>query len=230
MSFDGSETILKLKQVSVLDQTDESGDGVGFKYQDYIRVEIKSNSFADMPTVVGYCDVAETLSTLYTGFLRMSLMHPKKPEPYVSDTGRLVAYNIYKSPIIERVLDTERNRDYSTYGIRQVYVEDVLTITPDYDVFISHLDGSMEGYEELEDLCGSPVQIDGLEEWCREMAPVVIEAAVGKTYPMDWGDFHRRGIEFAKQLRKMLPKKYDLWYDAPFEDKSGFIKRPMLII
>ena len=230
MSFDGSETILKLKQVSVLDQTDESGDGVGFKYQDYIRVEIKSNSFADMPTVVGYCDVAETLSTLYTGFLRMSLMHPEKPEPYVSDTGRLVAYNIYKSPIIERVLDTERKRDYSTYEIRQVHVEDVLTITPDYDVFISHIDGSTEGYEELEDLCGSPVQIDGLEEWCREMAPVVIEAAVGKTYPMDWEDFHRRGIEFAKQLRKMLPKKYDLWYDAPFEDKSGFIKRPMLII
>ena len=39
-----------------------------------------------------------------------------------------------------------------------------------------------------------------------------------------------RGLEYAKQLRKVLPSEYDLWYEAPFEDKSGTIKKPLLII
>ncbi len=230
LSFDGSERILKLEEVSIVDQTDEHDGGIGYKYKDYIRVEIRSNSFANMPTIVGYCDVRETLTTLYTGFLQMALKHPEEPTPYVSDTGRLVAYNMFKSPIIERALDKDRKRDYSTYEVRQIHIADVLTIKLDYDVFLMHLDGAMEGYEDLDELCGQAVQIEGLEEWCHEMAPVIIDAAVSKTYPMDWEDFHRRGLEYARQLRKALPSKYDLWYEAPFEDKSGTIKKPILII
>ena len=218
LSFDGSETILKLEEVSIVDQTEEHDGGIGYKYQDYIRVEIKSNSYADMPTIVGYCDVSETLTTLYTGFLQLALKHPEKPTPYVSDTGRLVAYGMFKSPIIERVLDKDRKRDYATFEVRQVYVTDVLTIKPDHDVFLMHMDGRTEGFEGLEELCGKAIQIDGLEEWCHEIDP------------MDWEDFHRRGLVYAKQLRKVLPREYDLWYDAPFEDKSGIIKKPQLII
>lgn len=230
LSFDGSETILKLEEVPIVDQIDEHDSGVGYRYKDYIRVEIRSNNYAGQPTIVGYCDVRETLTTLYTGLLQMALIHPEEPIPYVSDTGRLVAYNMFKSPIIERVLDTERKRDYSTYELRQVKVKDVLTIDPDYDVFIRHLDGSMGSCYELDELCGQHVQFEGLEEWCSEMKPVIIEAAVGKTHPMDWEDFHRRGLEYAKQLRKVLPLEYDLWYEAPFEDKSGTIRKPILII
>lgn len=229
--FDGSETILKLEQISVLDQINESEDGVGFKYQDYIRIEIKSNCYADMPVIVGYCDVVETLTTLYTGFLQMALRLPD--EPYgrrISYLSRFEAYNMFKSPIIERVLDTERKIDFSTHEVRQVHITDVLTIDPDYDVFLMHMDGSMSGDELLEELCGQPVQIEGLAEWSHDIVPAIIEAAVGKTYPMDWENFHRRGIELARQIRKVLPKEYDLWYRAPFEDKSGTIKKPILII
>ena len=230
LSFDTSDTVLKLKHVSILDHTEKVGDGVAFKYQYYMRVEILSNEFADMPTLVGYCDIDETISTLYEGLLQMALLHGENGDPYGDEPSRLVAYNRYKSPILESILDPDYEQDYSSYRERQVHVKDVLTINPDYDYFLVHLDGTVEGYEDLDELCGKPVQIEGLEEWCHEMAPVVIEAAVGRTFPKDWESFHRKGIMLAKQLRKVLPKEYDLWYKAPTEDKSGTIPRPRLII
>ena len=46
----------------------------------------------------------------------------------------------------------------------------------------------------------------------------------------EWEDWHKRGIELAKQLRAKLPKSCDLWYDAPFEDKSGTIKERFLVM
>ena len=120
--------------------------------------------------------------------------------------------------------------DPSSYRERQVHIKDILTICPDYDFFIMRLDQIVYGYDDLEKLCGQPVQIEGLKEWCQEMAPVVVESAVGRTYPMNWEDYHRRGIELAKQLRKVLPIEYDLWYEAPFEDTSGIVSKPILII
>ncbi len=230
LSFDCSDTILKLEQVSIVDQAVEHDGGVGFKYQDYVRVEIKSNSFAGMPTIVGYCDVKETITTLYTGFLQMALKHPEEPTAYVSYTGRFATYNTFKSPIIERVLDTERKKDDSKYDLRQVHVKDVLTIDPGYGIFIRHVDGSMGGCEELDKLCGHHVQIEGLYEWSCEIPSATVEDADGKVYPMDWEDFHRRGLEYARQLREVLPSEYDLWYEAPCEDTSGIINKPILII
>lgn len=230
LSFDSSDTILKLEHVSILDHTEKVGDGVAFKYQYFMRVEIRSNEFAAMPTLVGYCDIDETLKTLYEGLLQMALLHPLDGDRYMDEPTRIVAYNRYKSPLIESSLDPDYERDFSSYRERQVHVKDVLTIIPDYDYFMVHLDGTVEGYEDLDDLCGKPVHIDGLEEWCREMAPVVLEAAVGRTFPKDWEGFHRRGIAIARQLRKVLPKEYDLWYKAPTEDNSGTIPRPRLVL
>lgn len=230
LTFDGSDTVLRIEHVSILDHTEKVGDGVGFKYQYYMRVEIQSNEFAGMPNIVGYCDIDQTLRTLYEGFLGIARLHGLEGDEYGDEPACIVAYNRFKSPLIETCLIPDYKTDYTSYRERQVHIKDILTIKPDYDVFIMHLDGSMEGFEELGELCGQPVNIEGLEEWCRDMAPVVIEAAVGKTYPIDWEDFHRRGIELAKQLRKVLPKEYDLWYEAPVEDKTGIIKKPKLII
>ena len=230
LSFDSSDTVLHLEKIHILDHTEKVGDGIGFKYQYYMRVEIQSNEFAGMPNIVGYCDIDQTLRTLYEGFLRLGLLHNLEADKYGDIPSLIVAYNRFKSPLIETCLIPDYEPDYTSYRERQVQIEDILTIQPDFDYFIRHLDGTVDGYEDLEELCGQPVQIEGLKDWCQDIVPVVIEAAVSKTYPMDWEDYHRRGINLAKQLRKVLPKEYDLWYRAPYEDKSGTIKEPMLII
>ena len=232
LSFDLSDTVIKLKQESILDEVKESGEGHSFSYKDYVHVEIQPNTFVKMPVIRGYCDVHDTIETLYTGFLQMALEHPEEPVPYVSETGWLAAYNQFKSPIIERFLDKGRKKDRTSYETRQVHIKDVLTMQPDYDYFLSSRKryGGDWDHEYLEELCGKPVQIDGLKEWCEEIVPVVIEGAVGRDYPMDWKEYHQRGLELAKKLREVLPREYDLWYEAPVEDKSGTFARPRLII
>ncbi len=229
LPFDGSDTVLRLEYVHILDHTEKVGDGVGFKYHYYMRVEIQSNEFAGMPNIVGYCDIDQTLHTLYEGFLEMARLHRLEGDKYGCEPACIVAYNRFKSPLIETCFVTDWP-DFPSYKERQVHIKDILTIRPDYGFFMMRLDRTAEGYEDLEDLCGQPVKIEGLKEWCRDISSVVIASAVGKTHPIDWEDFHRRGIEIAKRLRKVLPKEYDLWYEAPYEDKSGIIKRPMLII
>lgn len=41
---------------------------------------------------------------------------------------------------------------------------------------------------------------------------------------------YERGLKLAHELRKRLSPEIDLWYDAPYEDKSGIINHPMLIL
>ena len=69
-----------------------------------------------------------------------------------------------------------------------------------------------------------------LLEWHKEIEPIVIASETGSEYKKDWADYHKRGLELAKQLREKLSTDFDLWYTAPWEDKSGTIKRPRLII
>jgi hypothetical protein len=47
---------------------------------------------------------------------------------------------------------------------------------------------------------------------------------------MDRERYHKQGIKLAQELRKVLSPDFDLWYEVPFEDKSGFIKHPFLIL
>lgn len=230
MSFDDSDTVLRLQHVSILDHTEKVGEGIGFKYQYYMRVEIESNQFAAMPNIIGYCDIDQTLRTLYEGLLGMALLHPLEGDRYGDEPSRIVAYNRYKSPLIENCLNPDYEPDYTSYRNRQIHVKDVLTMCPDYDELLFDVEGKGWNCDELEELCGRPVEIDGLREWCREIVPAVIESAVGKDFPMDWREYHERGLKLAKELRKVLPQEYDLWYKAPVEDKSGIMPRARLII
>ena len=66
-------------------------------------------------------------------------------------------------------------------------------------------------------------------EWAREVSPIVVSAGVGEPYEKDWADYHKRGLELAHRLRNILSDDFDLWYSAPFEDKSGTIPKPILI-
>ena len=62
-----------------------------------------------------------------------------------------------------------------------------------------------------------------------EILPVIVKDAVNQTIDFDWEDYHKRGLALAQELRRKLSSDFDLWYEAPFEDKSGTVKRPRLI-
>ena len=230
LSFDMTDTILKLSKTSVLDKTEKSGDGVAFKYKDYMVVEIEPNGFVHQPILKGYCDVEKTARTFYEGLLRLALLHPMNYDCNVYDTpSRMVAYNKFKSPIFESYLRKEATND-NEYAIRQVHVKHIIRIEPDYNVIMFDEEDAAMGLDELYDNDGHPIEMPAFEDWAAEIRPIVVASETGKPYEKDWEDYHRRGIEFAKQLREKLSTDFDLWYAVPFEDKSGTIQKPMLII
>ena len=78
--------------------------------------------------------------------------------------------------------------------------------------------------------------IPGLQQWCGKylwqcLVPIesgeVTKEELTKTF--DWSEFHKKGIEFAKEVKKLLPENVILKYSAPFEDGSNFIKDDMII-
>lgn len=50
---------------------------------------------------------------------------------------------------------------------------------------------------------------------------------INKTF--DWKSFHRQGIEFAVEVKKLLPENVFLKYVTPFEDGSGLVPKEILI-
>ena len=230
LNFDGSGTVLRLEPVSIVDHTEKVGDGITIRYRHYVRVEIQSNESSAMPFLVGYCDIARTLRTLYEGLLKLAMLHDTDAGEYDDEPGCIEVYNRFKSPLIESFLRAGCKSDDSAFKVRQVQVKDIITIVPDDDLLVAHIDGDVEGHEELERLCGQPLCIDGFEEWYTEAATAVAETCAGRACNIDWNDFHRRGIEYAKQIRRILPAEYDLWYMKPYEDTSNIIRKPILVI
>ena len=227
--FDTSETTVILKKRSVLDHIEESHGGCAYKYKDYVLVEVQPNEFVHKPVLKGYCDEKETIRTLYEGLLRHVMRFPLESEDYHLP-DKMVAYNMIKSPLIESFLKEEKH-DFNAYAIRQVHVKHILNIEPDVKkLFHDEEDACDDGFDELYDKDRKPIEVSGFKEWQKEIEPIVIAAQTGKAYEMDWADYHKRGLRLAKQLREKLSTDFDLWYTAPWEDKSGTIKSPRLVI
>lgn len=77
---------------------------------------------------------------------------------------------------------------------------------------------------------GERIKMPELAKWWMEILPIILDSETGKPYSKDWDDYHRRGLKLMKDLRAQLADDIDLWYCAPFEDKSGTIPRKILII
>lgn len=227
LNFDDLPTTITLDKKRVLDKTETNEEGTGFKYKDFIYVKIEANGFANMPTLVGYCDFMETIKTLYEGLLQMTI-HQRE---HNDEAPTLISYNKYKSPLIESLI-SDKTIEYSRRCIhsRETIVEKILIMDPDVDCFMRDTDGLVYSYDELDELCGRTVIIPGLRKWEEEIEPIVIKSECGEPYNKDWKEYHERGLELARKVREALPRKYDLWYMAPFEDKSGTISKPMLIV
>ena len=199
--------------------------------KEYVLVEIGPNEFAHKPVIKGYCDEKETIRTIYEGLLIMAMMHQEDGDENPNDDlpSRIVAYNRYKSPIIESYLrDDERGPN--TYMTRQIHIDEVLTIDPDYHCYIWDDEGCGMEVVDVNDKEGNPIKMEGFDKWAYEIQDIIIASETGHTYEKDWVDYHRRGIALAKQLKKMLPSTTDLWYEAPFEDKSGTIPHKILVL
>ena len=116
----------------------------------------------------------------------------------------------------------------------------IIVICPDYDEWgyspsedIPPFSIAPDGKIDNEDICdqdGKPIVLPELYEWQQEIEPIVIASECGEPYEKDWVDYHQRGLEIAYKLRKLLSSDFDLWYKAPFEDKSGTISGEIHIL
>ena len=235
ITFDMSETIIKLEGISVINEINETGEGVGFKYKDFMQVTIIPNEFVKQPIFKGYCDREQVLKTLYNGLLRMAMDHPISGNEDVPDM--LNAYNMVKSPLIEDYI-TGRYKDRSDKlcANRQTMVKHIITIDPDIAQLFYDEEGVSYEVEKdgtidfIYDRNGKPIVIKEFLTWHNEINQIVIDSETGHPYSMDWKEYHRRGMQLAQTLRNLLSSDFDLWYNAPFEDKSGLIKHPFLVL
>ena len=115
-------------------------------------------------------------------------------------------------------------------------VKHIITIDPDIGQLFYDEEGVSYEMEKdgaidfVYDRNGKPIVIKDFFAWHNEIIQIVIDSETGRPYTKDWEEYHRRGIKLAQDLRKILSPDFDLWYDAPFEDKSGIIKHPFLIM
>lgn len=201
---------------------------VVFINKDYALVEIHPNEFVHNPVIKGYCDRKETIRTFYEGLLRHAMRLPMSD--YDCTPNKMDAYNMIKSPLIESYL--RKNKiDYGNYSIRQVHVKHILTIEPDiYRLFFDEEMISYDSFDDLYDKNGLPFEMNEFIEWQKEIVQIVVASETGEKYEKDWKEYHRRGLRLAKSLRDKLSTDFDLWYNAPFEDKSETIEKPILVI
>lgn len=121
-----------------------------------------------------------------------------------------------------------------------IQVKHAIVICPDYDEWgyllvedEAPFSIGPDGVLDSEDVCdqdGKPIVMPELYEWQKEIEPIVIASECGEPYEKDWADYHRRGLEIAHKLRKVLSSDFDLWYTAPFEDNSGTVVQWKLIL
>ena len=105
-------------------------------------------------------------------------------------------------------------------------VTEIITIRPDNDSCLTDQYNCSFDIGGLHDEEGHPIECSKFHQWQQEFK----NAEADKDCTFDWNDFHKRGMELAKQLREKLPLSCDLWYSAPYKDKSGTIKGRILIL
>ncbi|MBO5874199.1 MAG: hypothetical protein J6Q35_04115 [Rikenellaceae bacterium] len=116
--------------------------------------------------------------------------------------------------------------------------KNTIVICPDYDEWGHSLSEDVPPFsiapdgrndsESIYDKDGNPIVMPELYEWQKEIEPIIIASETGEPYEKDWDDYHQRGLEIAYKFRAVLSSDFDLWYEAPFEDKSGTVSGEIL--
>lgn len=231
LNFDASDTIIHIHRVSVIDTIETTECGYRYKYKEYALVKIIPNDFLWYPTIVGYCDYKATLRTLYEGLLRFAVKQSYEVQDSNNVSLRIEMYNSFKSPLLENYITKNRAE-------RPSFIKHILKIMPDYNSIgidlATNFDVGIDSSGELDDdflnKHGEKIVMPELARWQQEVRPIIIASECGESYKKDWMEFHKRGIELVRELRKQLSDDCDVWYAPPFEDKSGIVKGCYLIM
>lgn len=234
LNFDTSPTLIKLTPVEPV-PSERAREGC----KRAIQIEISPNQYSDAPMITGFCDEKQAIEELYGGLLALTLTHDLDGNILDADeVPRIVAYNQLKSPIIENFIRGQK-QDTHTVALRQRSINRVIKIIPDYatcfvdlsrDAPPFSIENDLIETDNLRDEKGEKIYIKGYSEWLKAIAPVVIACATGEEHPFDWEAYHKRGLALAKELRARLAADIDLWYEPPFEDHSGILKRAVLVM
>ena len=189
----------------------------------------------DKPVISGYCDKQQAMRALYQGLLNIT--RNGVDSEYMRDYDvnwekhKLVIYNKLKSPLIERYLNGYGCDDRIS-SIRQQQIRDYYTINADVVAIIWNSWGCAQivDIDDIFETDDFSIKVEGLYQWHMDLDKAADWANTKVEDGFDWAAWHKRGLELAQNLRQQLPDEYDLWYSAPFEDKSGTLKEDFLII
>ena len=238
--FEDEPTTIILKERCVRTNDNSFSNDEQYKI---MEVKVIPNSFVKGPVLYGYCRREQVVRALYQGLLKLSMRYSKWFEHYPENQKtswkeyKMVIYNKFKSPIIEDYINKTYVEKFS-FRNRQREIKRIFTIRPDC-INIALFDEEGCAYccnEDTLELCIDDnknyvtIKIPGIEKWQQDFEYSTDFTKTKTKDDFNWIDWHRRGIEFAKQLRKQLPLSCDLWYDSPFEDKSGTIKESFLVM
>lgn len=222
------ETQVKIRRKSVLKEITDKGEGFSFDYEDYALVEIWPHEYQDAPIIKGYCDLKQTIQTLYESFLLLAMYHDEI-EKDAYEPSRIEAYNMFKSPIIERTIAGSRRSNHTHAAKRQTRVKEILIIEPDVDALFWDCEGAVTDIPQKYVTDEVAELVAQMEKWAYEIRPAIVADVLGKPHTFDWADYHSRGLVLAQRLRLCLPDEVDLWYYTPVEDHSG-IQPPKQLI
>lgn len=223
-------------------RTDDNTFSQNDRYK-ILKVAVFPNNFVKGPILYGYCRREQAVKALYQGLLKLAMRYSKwvdREQEYKSlrwSEYKFVIYNKLKSPIIEDYINKIGVEEYS-FRNRQWEIKRIFTINSDC-VRTMLFDDEGCAYpcdEDTLELCVDKegnyvtVNVPGIYQWQQEFECATDFAETTTKDGFDWDCWHKRGTELAKQLRAKLPKSCDLWYDVPFEDKSGTIKERFLVM
>ena len=231
LNFDCLDTIIHIEQVSIVDTIEPVENGYRYNYKKYAKIKIIPCGYLWYPTIVSYCIYEEAIKTLYEGLLKFALNQSLAMKNSNEASLRMDMYNSFKSPILEYHI-------YKKQVAKKSPVKHIFQIDPDYDSLgvdlATDMNISIDEYGVIDiDVLnkeGQKIVIPELAKWQKEINSIVIASEVGHAYEKDWEDYHRRGLNLARQLREQLPDDCDLWYVAPFEDKSGTLVGRIFIL
>ena len=238
--YEDSPTIISLKTERLLNPQTEKERGTGFAWEEVLHISIKPNSFQSKTDkeISGYCNLIDGIDAIYTAFLQCALMAQRNDTDSCEHCWpeRTAFYNIIKSPIIEDFL-AGREYDPSAPKRRYTPIDVVMDINPD---IITSTCNKFTGecgiiYEDIfsafdNDRTIQDIKVPGMEMWLEEFRDATDFADTTTSPDFDFREWHKRGLAFAQKIRDELVDNCDLWYNAPYEDKSGILLRPKLIL
>lgn len=212
INFEDEPTKIRFIKRNVLTNTKKVDGGTTFQYKDLLQVQILPNTFTKTPAVVGFCEPMPTIRAMYESLLQLGRILAAADIETVSDWNYSSGMNIYntlKSGIVEAYLTPYKPK--SEVVKRQTIVRHIVTICGRDDTYGYHEDGSsIYVIKNAKDL----ICIDGLADFTVNSITDWIKQRDEAGQDFDAEKWDIRGLEFARQIRSLIPEDYDVWYES----------------